>query len=129
MRQLGRAIADLRNRLDGQFVIFQLLTQFGFEHFPGSAQWDRVDKHHIIWDLPFGSFAFVKSQQFSAAEVCIRPLDHADHRPFIPLGVCHAYARCHGHARVRHGDVFNVDRADPFATGLDHIFAAVGDFA
>ena len=36
-------------------------------------------------------------------------------------------ARGHGHGRVRHGDVFEVDRADPFTAGLDHVLAAVGD--
>ncbi len=28
---------------------------------------------------------------------------------------------------MRHGNVFHVDRADPLTTGLDHVFAAVGD--
>ena len=39
---------------------------------------------------------------------------HADHRRLV-------------HRRMRHRDVLEVDRADPFAAGLDHVLAAVGD--
>ena len=33
-----------------------------------------------------------------------------------------------GHIRVRHRDVFQRDRADPFAARLDHVLRPVGDF-
>ena len=39
----------------------------------------------------------------------------------------HTDAGGHGHGRVRHGDIFHIDRADPFTARLDHILAAVGD--
>ena len=39
----------------------------------------------------------------------------------------HANASGHLHLRVGHGDVLNVDRADPFTAGFDDVFAAVGD--
>ena len=38
----------------------------------------------------------------------------------------HADAGGHGHGRVGHGDVLHINRADPFAAGLDHVLAAVG---
>ncbi len=39
----------------------------------------------------------------------------------------HADAGGHGHGRMGHGDVLDVDGADPLAAGLDHVLAAVGD--
>jgi hypothetical protein len=40
---------------------------------------------------------------------------------------CGGDAGGHGHGRVRHRDVLQVDGADPLAAGLDHVLAAVGD--
>jgi hypothetical protein len=41
--------------------------------------------------------------------------------------VRHADAGRLQHGRMRHRDVFQVDRTDPLAAGLDHVLAAVGD--
>jgi hypothetical protein len=36
-------------------------------------------------------------------------------------------ARRHGYRRVSHGDILKVDGANPFATRLDYVFAAISD--
>src|SRR6202008_2149606 len=52
--------------------------------------------------------------------------DHEE-RALVPLGMLHADHRGFGHRRVGHGESLDVDGADPFAAGLDHVFRAVGD--
>jgi TRAP-type C4-dicarboxylate transport system permease large subunit len=54
-----------------------------------------------------------------------RAAHHQQQRPFLPLRVRHADDGGLGHRRVAHGGVFQVDRADPFAAGLDHVLGAV----
>ena len=54
-------------------------------------------------------------------------LHHDQQRPLVPLRVLGRDAGGHRDLRVRHRDVLEVDRADPFAAGLDDVLAAVGD--
>jgi len=111
----------------GQSVIGEFLAQFCFQHLARGAQRDGIDKDHIVGDLPLGGFTLVKRQQLFPVDIEAGFFDHHHNRPLIPFGVAHADAGGHGHGRMRHGDVFNVDRADPLAAGLDDVFAAVCD--
>ncbi|PAV72391.1 hypothetical protein WR25_15958 [Diploscapter pachys] len=52
---------------------------------------------------------------------------HNQQWALVPLRVGDTQHGGFGDRRVGHGDVFQVDRADPLATGLDHILGAVGD--
>ncbi len=53
-------------------------------------------------------------------------LDH-QHRALLPFGVEHADHRRHLHTGTGRRDVLDIDGADPFAAGLDHVLAAVGN--
>ena len=47
--------------------------------------------------------------------------------PFAPLGVGDGDHGRFGHVGVGHQGVFQIDRTDPLAAGLDQVFGAVGD--
>ncbi len=83
------------------------------------------------WIVDFGSMEEREAAKYEAVFAYVRdnvkPRRDGNNRAFIPLGVRHANAGSHGHGRMRHGDVFNIDGADPFATRLDHVLAAVSD--
>jgi hypothetical protein len=68
----------------------------------------------------------MKASIASASSVAAGLAHHHQQRPFLPLRVRHADHRRLQHRRVAHGEVLQFDRADPFAAGLDHVLAAVG---
>ncbi len=55
-------------------------------------------------------------------------LRHDDQqRPFVPLGMGDADHRRLGDVGMADGEILDVDRRNPFAARLDHVFGAVGD--
>ena len=70
---------------------------------------------------------FVVREQFLARDFGVRLPHDDEQRALVPLRMRDRDAGRHGHGRMGHRDVLDFDRADPLASRLDDVLAAVGD--
>ena len=88
---------------------------------------ERIDEDDIIRHPPFGDLAI----QIRGDRLCGHGRAGQRHdneqRLLLPLRMGNADHRRFGHARATHGQVFDVDRIDPFAARLDDVLGAIGE--
>src|SRR5882672_6547360 len=118
-----RSLVSARTKL----VVLHLLAQRQLGQLAGGGMRQLFDEHHVVGHPPFGDLAFVELEQLLPGNILARLLHRHDDRPLVPFRMLYADHRGLGDRRVRHRDVLEVDRADPFAARLDHVLRAVGD--
>ena len=106
-------------------ITIELLAQLFFQQLAGGAYRYGIDKCHIVWRPSLDNFVFKKFQQLARAHVQPWLPDHQQW-PLIPLRMEDTNVS-HLQRRMRHHDIFQIDTADPLATRLDYILAALGD--
>ena len=84
-------------------------------------EFDRVRKP------PFGDLAREELENFGLIDLTIVIPNDEQKRPLIPLWMRNADRGCFEDARAADCSILELDRADPFAAGLDHILGAVRD--
>src|SRR5918992_3064302 len=108
-------------------VVLELLPQGELGELAGRGMRQLGYEHDVVGHPPLGDLALVEPQELVFRDV-LADLLHRDHdRPLVPFRMAHADHRGLGDRGVRDRDVLEVDRADPFAAGLDHVLRAVGD--
>jgi hypothetical protein len=86
-----------------------------------------LHEEDVVGDPPLGDPTLQESEQRLGFHLRAG-LPHDDQqRALVPLGVLHADHGGLGDLGVRHGVALDVDGADPFAAGLDHVLGPVGD--
>src|SRR2546423_12910452 len=111
----------------GQFVIPEVLPQLGLEELPRGGVRQLLDEDDVVGHPPLRHLSRVEREQVPARDARARLPDRDDERPLVPFRVAHADDRGLRDRRMRHGDVLQIDRADPFAARLDHVLRAIGD--
>src|SRR5204862_659343 len=111
----------------GQFVIPEVLPQLGLEELPRRGVRQLLDEDDVVGHPPLRHFALVEPEQVLARDARAGLPDRDDERPLVPFRVAHADHRGFRDRRMRHGDVLQIDRADPFSARLDHVLRAIGD--
>ena len=86
-----------------------------------------IDKYDIVGQPPLGDLAVEPGEDFLFAGVLALGPDHDQERPLRPFRMCDTYHRGFGHRWMADSRVFDLDRADPFAAGLDHVLGAIGN--
>src|SRR5260221_7042657 len=86
-----------------------------------------VDEDESVWQLPFGELCGEKFTQLIGRGCHSSAQNHYSDRAFVPLGVRHGNHPSLTDRGMRGESIFQVDRADPFATRLDQIFGSISD--
>src|SRR5690349_11905772 len=106
-----RSLVSARTKL----VVLHLLAQRELGELAGRRVRQLLHEHHVVGLPPLGDLAVVELEQLVARHFPARLLHRDDDRPLVPFRVLDADHRRLGDRRVRHRDVLQVDRADPFA--------------
>src|SRR5258708_15630881 len=104
-----------------------LLAQLRFEQLAGGGMGQLVDEDKVIGKLPFGELCaqeFAKLFRLRAGAVF---QSYDGQRTLLPFWMKGCDHRRFADGAVAHDRVLKVGGADPFSTGLDHVFAAVHD--
>ena len=96
-------------------------------HLAGAAHGQGFEEHHIVRHPPLGHLGGQEVEDFLLLQRLPGLAYDEQQWALVPLGVLDADDRGHGHGGVTDGGVFQVDRADPLAPGLDHVLGAVAD--
>src|SRR5687767_1446204 len=108
-------------------VVLELLPQGELGQLAGRGMRQLGNEDHVVGHPPLGDLALVEAQQLVLRHFLPGLLHRHHDRALVPFRVAHADHRGLGDRRVLDGDVFQVDRADPLAAGLDHVLGTVGD--
>src|SRR5438034_10000272 len=127
-RRILRLQLCARNRAGTrQLVIPELLPQLGLEELPRRRVRQLLDEDDVVGHPPLRHLARVEPEQVLARDARARLPDRDHEGPLVPFRVAHADDRGFSDRWMRHGDVLQVDRADPFAARLDHVLRAIGN--
>src|SRR5260370_6830214 len=104
-----------------------LLARLRFEQLAGGGMGQLVDEDKVIGKLPFGELCareFAKLFRLRAGTIF---QSYDGQRTLLPFWMRRCDHRGFADGGVAHERVLKVGGADPFSTGLDHVFAAVHD--
>src|SRR6185437_1643392 len=110
-----------------QVVILEHLAQPRLQHLAGRAMRHFRDEDDVIGQLPFRDLGLEEPEDRFFARVLARLRDDDQQRPLRPFRMRQADHRRLCDIGMAHRDVLDIDRADPFAAGFDHILGAVDD--
>src|SRR5439155_2979024 len=96
-------------------VVLKLLAQCELRELAGRGMRELGDEYHVVGKPPLGDLAFVELEKLLLGDFLPGFLYRDDDRALVPLRVLDADHRRLRDRRMRHGDVLEVDRADPFA--------------
>src|SRR5688572_29120630 len=108
-------------------VVLELLAQRELRELAGRRVRQLAHEHDVVRHPPLGDLALVELEQLVPGDLLPGLFHGHDDRPLVPLRMLHADHGRFGDRRMGDGDVLEVDGADPFPAGLDHVLRAVGD--
>src|SRR4051812_13040810 len=118
-----RSLVSARTKL----VVFHLLAERELGQLAGGGMRQLLHEHHVFRHPPLGDLALVELEEVVARDLLPGLLHRDNNRPLVPLRMLDANHRGFLDRRMRHRDVLEVDRADPFTARLDDVLRAVGD--
>ncbi len=89
--------------------------------------WQFLDEFHFIRQPPFGDLVTKIGNHVSFGYIAAGFADDQQQRPLVPFRMIDAHRCRFGDAGTADSRIFQFDRADPLAAGLDHILGPVGD--
>src|SRR5690348_14988370 len=86
-----------------------------------------VDEYHVVGDPPLRGLSAVEIEYRLARQRSALFANDEQERTLVPLRMTYADYGGLGHIGMSDGDIFELDRADPFAARLDHVLRPIGD--
>src|SRR5258706_5599583 len=99
-RRHASAVSAEHHLRNWESIVAKLLAQLGLQHLAGGAKRNRIDKDDVVRNLPLRHAAFVMRKHLRPRHFGVRPLDHDQQRPLVPLRVRRSDARRHCHRRM-----------------------------
>src|SRR4051812_43774990 len=96
-------------------MVFECLSQLQLLDLASGRMRDFADEGDVVGDLPLGDAPLEEREHLFAREFGPWLLHDHEQRAFIPLWMSAGDGRGLMYAGVSHGDVLEVDGADPFA--------------
>src|SRR5436190_24169062 len=103
------------------------IAQGRLEQFAGGRVRKAVDEQDFVRKPPFGDSRAEMGEDRVGADLRAFLADDQQQRPLVPFGMPRADRRRLGDARAADRRILQLDRADPFAAGFDHVLGTVGD--
>ena len=111
----------------GKAVRLELVAQRGLQDLAGRGVRNAVDEGDVVGHPPFGDLAVHEFQDVLAACLLALLELHDQQRPLVPFRMMDADHGGFRHRGMADREVFQIDRRNPFAAGLDHVLGAIGD--
>ena len=85
-----------------------------------------IGEDDVVRQLPFGDARREKGAHIFTGQRGAGFADHDQQRTLLPFGMGNADDSGFLHARMRERSVLEINRADPLASGLDHVLGSIG---